>query len=191
MLNRGSFLVVVVLTFLLVLSSWYVATLTRVTPFQGGGSFSMGQLSHAHLIQATSAGLVQYEGDIESSTQFKDGNVNFQGLNLTFFGQPGSTPWTLAADGGSVVDANNEITLQGNVSLSRPKTVKNAPVLIQTQAAMIYPNQNKVTGTDLITFTQPGTINKTTAVGFVANTQAQWIKLLSQVKSTYAGKASP
>jgi LPS export ABC transporter protein LptC len=187
MLNRGSFLVTASLIFLVVLTSWYAASLTRIIPLVGSGLINMGVLTNATVTQTTATGALQYKGSIKTATEFNNGNINFDVLNLIFFGdQPNQVPWNLTADAGTVIDHNSQINLQGHVIASRLQTGTTPPILIQTDSASIYPDTQLIKGSSLITFSQPGSINKTTAVGFVANLQAKWLKLLSQVRSVYA-----
>ena len=187
MLDRGSYLVIGVLIFLLVVTSWFAASLTRIPSFQGSGLTNMGVLTNAEVIQTTNNGLLQYQGSIKTANQFNNGNINFEGLNVILY-ENGSTiaPWTLSSDTGTIIDNNQQINLEGHVVLKRPGVTNTPPILVQTNSASIYPNDQLVKGSDLITISQPGSINQTTAVGFVANLQQKWIKLLSEVKSTYA-----
>lgn len=187
MLNKGSFLVVMALFCLMALTGWYAAGLTRLPTLPDVGAFNMGVLTTAHVVQTTDTGALQYQGDMAEATQINNGDIHFKGLNILFYNTENDiTPWNLKADRGTAIDRNTEIDLQGNVALSRAVTANSAPILVQTAAAMIYPNSQKVTGEGLITLSQPGTMNQTTGVGFVVNLQQKTANLLSQVKSIYA-----
>ncbi len=188
MLNKATAGVVSLLILLVVVTGWYAASLTRFTPFSAGGLINMGALSQANVIQTTDAGTIQYKGSITQATEFNNGNINFVGLDVTFYGQGKAAPMTLKSDTGEVLDDNKQINLFGNVNLSQPAIGNNPPLLIQTDSASLFPDTDVVQGAGLITFLQPGTINKMQGVGFVANLQEQWVKLLSQVKGIYAPK---
>lgn len=188
MLNRGSMLVVGLLILILVITSWYAASMTRIASImQGGGLINMGVLTGTHVIQTTDQGALLYEGTMQSATEFNNGDIHFVALNVNFYnGQVNLPPWQLSADTGSVMENNQQIDLDGHVLLSRKAATGIFPVVVATDHAAIYPNTERITGTGLITFTQPGTINKMSGIGFVADIQAKWIKLLSNVQGIYA-----
>lgn len=187
MLNKGSLLVVMVLFCLMALTGWYAAGLTRLPTLPDVGAFNMGVLTTAHVIQTTDAGALQYQGSMAEATKINNGDIHFKGLNILFYNAANdATPWNLKADTGTAIDQNTEIDLQGNVALSRASTANSVPILVQTAAATIYPNSQKVTGAGLITLSQPGTMNQTSGVGFNVNLQQKAVNLLSQVKTIYA-----
>ncbi len=187
MLNKGATLVVTALFCLVALTGWYAASLTHLPELPAVGSFNMGMLTGVHVIQTNPAGSVQYQGSIAEATQLGNENVNFTGLNVTLYdSDQNALPITLTADEGTATNQNSQIDLMGHVTLTRPQSPNSVPLLVKTDAATIYPDTETVKGSGLITFSQPGTMNQTSGVGFVANLQQKWMKLLSQVKSTYA-----
>lgn len=188
MLNKGALLAVTLLVLVLLVTSWYAASLTRITPFIESGSFNMGTLTDANILQTDNFGNPQYTGTMQSATEFNNGDIHFLGFNMTFFnnGTPVSPPWQLRSDSGTVTNQNTEITLNGHVNLSRAAANGTIPVLIATDSAIIYPNTQKITGTDLVTISQPGTINQTSGIGFIADIQSKRVQLLSKVQGTYA-----
>lgn len=187
MLNRSSFLVTLALALLVAITSWYAASLTRIGQIPGGGLINMGIISNASMIQTTTTGALQYQGSVQSANEYNNGDIDFEGLNLKYYGTDSSpVPWLLSSNQGSVLERGEEINLIGNVTASRTQAGTAPPMLIQTESAVIYSDTKQIKGPGLITFSQPGSINKTTAVGFVADLQAKWLKLLSLVRSTYA-----
>lgn len=187
MLSRASFFVIFILMFLVALTCWYAASLTRITSLPSGDLINVGIISNVNISQTTGTGTLEYRGSIKTATEMNNGDVNFQTLMLQYFnGENDHSPWTLTADQGNTIDNNSEITLEGHVVASRPEAANIPPLMIQTDSAIIYPDKQLIKGSDLITFSEPGSINKTTAVGFIANLHAKWLKLLSQVRSVYA-----
>ena len=195
MLNKGSVLVLSCMIFLVILTSWYAASLTRLSVLPTGGTLNMGVLTQAHVVQMSDQGKVQYNGMAQNATEFNNGDIHFEGLNILYYTHDAGngaaiTPWTLKADTGVALKQNTEIDLQGNVNLSRPSTAKTPALLAQTEAARVYLQTNQIRGDDLISLSQPGSINQMQGVGFVVDIQGQWMKLLSAVKGTYAPDSS-
>ena len=186
MLNKTTTAVVATMIAMVVATGWYAASLTRFTPFSAGALFNMGALTKLHLIQATDIGSIQYQGDIAEATEFNNGDIDFTGMNVTYYGDGQSAPWTLLADKGTALDHHSQINLLGHVNASQPAANKNPPLLIQTDAAPIFTDSEDVKGSGLITLSQPGTINQMQGVGFVADLQGKWLKLFAQVKGQYA-----
>lgn len=187
MLNRGSFLLIAIIVLLLILTSWYAASLSQIVPLLGATLTNIGSLQEGAIVQTSATGSVAYQGTVVSATQAGNGDVIFSGLQLVNLSQSGP-PWTLTSPSGTTSEHNNFIELTGGVHLSRPADAKNPAVQVETETASIEPNTQIVHGDGLITFTEPGTQNETQGVGFKANMQAKLINLLSQVESTYSSQ---
>ncbi len=184
MLNRGSLTLIFVMGILLIVTTWYAANLSQIMPFLGAQLTNMGSLESGEIVQTNAAGGLAYQGSVVAATEAGNGDITFSGLKLLSVSQTGPA-WTLTSPLGMTEDHNNHVQLMGGVHLSRPGDGKNPPLQIVTESASIDPNQQIITGSNPITFTEIGTQNETQAVGFVALIQAKMIKLLDQVDSRY------
>jgi len=186
MLSRGTFIVIAGLIFMVILTSWYAASLTRIFPLPNSGVINMGVLTNAHVIQTTDRGALQYQGDMATATELSNGDVSFAGLSVLFYGATKAAPWHLKADTGSTLKRGKQVNLKGHVVASRVAYGTAPALVIKTYAASIYPELQQIKGSGLITFSQPGSINTMHGTGFIADLKGKWIKLLSQVKGIYA-----
>ncbi len=85
MLNRGAALVISFLILLLLITGWYAASLTQISPMVETGSIDMGTLTGAKLIQTNAAGNLQYQGTMQTATELNNGDIHFNGFNMNFF----------------------------------------------------------------------------------------------------------
>lgn len=122
---------------------------------------------------------------MNQAVEASNSDVNFNGFHITYYGATNAPPWTLNSDTGTITNQNSQINLNGNINLSRPALGKAPPLLIQTESAVMYPATHQVSGTGLITFTEPGTVNSVQGTGFLANLANKTLELFTQVKSTY------
>ena len=183
MLNRGAFLGIFLISFLVVLTSWYAAKLSIIVPFSGATLTNMGSLQQGSIVQMNDQGAVQYRGTVAQATESGDNDVAL--TDLKWIDYSTSLPWTLTAASGMLTDHNTILELGGGVSLSRPASPGNPPVLVQTARAKVDIQQQIISGEDLITVTQPGTPNSIQGVGFKANIQPRQVQLFSEVQSVY------
>ena len=183
MLNRGAFLGIFFISFLVVMTSWYAAKLSIIVPFSGATLTNMGSLQHGSIVQMNEQGVVQYKGTVVEATENGESDIALTDLKWVDYSAP--LPWTLTAASGMLTDHNNILELEGGVSLSRPAASNNPAILVQTDKAKIDIQAQVISGGDLITVTQPGTLNSIQGVGFKAKIQARQVQLFSEVQSVY------
>jgi LPS export ABC transporter protein LptC len=185
MLTRATWFAIILMACVLLLTSWYAASLSEIMPFIHGVSLTnRGQVLGARFIETNAAGQIEYSGSLAEAIENGDGSVSFsqlQGVSLL----PGPLPWTLIAPTGGVNQSHKQILLEGGVRLSRPAAAHSPAILIETPSAILYPETKTVAGNEQIRFSEPGTRNVTTATGFSANFTTQVLSLLAHVESTY------
>ncbi|MCX7123402.1 MAG: LPS export ABC transporter periplasmic protein LptC [Gammaproteobacteria bacterium] len=183
MINRGAFFGIFLISFLVIMTSWYAAKLSIIVPFSGATLTNMGTLKGGVIVQMNDQGKVEYKGTVGQATQNSDLDIALTDLHLVDYSSP--LAWTLTASSGMLTDHNNILELEGGVNLSRPAASTSPAILLQTNRAKINVAAQFITGEDLITVTQPGTINLIQGIGFKAKIASRQVQLLSEVKSVY------
>jgi LPS export ABC transporter protein LptC len=183
MLNRGAFFGIFLISFLVVMTSWYAAKLSIIVPFSGATLTQIGTLNQGVVVQTNEQGTVEYRGTVVQASENGRADIALTGLQLVDYSQ--SVPWTLTAASGMLTDHNNLLELGGGVSLSRPAAPNNPALVVQTDHASVDIQSQTIKGDALITVTQPGTINAVQGMGFKANIPQRHVQLLSEVHSVY------
>jgi LPS export ABC transporter protein LptC len=183
MFNRGAVCGIILVSFLVILTSWYAAKMSVIVPFSGATLTSVGTLTQGTVVQMNPAGQVEYKGTVAQASENGGQDVNLLGLQLVDYSQ--TIPWTLTAATGMLSDHNNTLDLGGGVALSRPAASNNPAILVQTQQAHIDLESQIITGEGPITVTQPGTLNTIQGVGFKAKITSRQLEFLKEVQSVY------
>ncbi len=183
MLNRGTLLGIFLISFLVIITSWYAAKMSIIMPFTGASLTSIGTLQHGVIVQMNDQGVPQYKGTVVQASENGASDISLTGLQWEDYSQ--AVPWTLTAASGMLSDQNTQLQLGGGVNLSRPATPNNPAILVQTDQARVDVEAQTIMGSDLITVSQPGTLNQVRAVGFVAQIPARTLRFLTEVQSVY------
>lgn len=184
MLNRGAFSGLLILGFLVLMTSWYSVKASTITPLNTATLAQTGQLEQGSVIQTNALGLISYQATVTDATQTGAGLIYFNNLKGTSYDSD-RLPWLLSADKGTVSSNEQEVTLIGHVSLIRTATNNNPALSFATDSANIFPQTQIISGDDWLTITEAGTHNVLVGKGFQGDLAHKTYNLFSQVKGIY------
>lgn len=184
MLNRGAFGLLIILGILVVMTSFYSVKFSTIMPLNINSFAQTGNLDQISIIQTNDSGQISYEALIANALQTGNGVIYFNNLAATAYDST-RNPWHLSADKGSVSQDNQEVVLNGHVTLVRSATLGNPAVTFATTSANIFPKAQIISGDDWLVITQASTHNMLTGKGFSADLLHKTYQLKSQVKGVY------
>lgn len=185
MLSRASYLLIALMIALIFLTSWYAASLSRIIPFLGLSLVNVGTLQKGEIMETNAAGKMIYQGSVDQATEEGSGAIQFLGLRIASFQGATQAPWVLTARSGTANESTPLIHLEGDVQLNQASQGGRPAFQVVTDALDLNRETQVAQGTGRITFSEPGTTNQTTGVGFVGNLVTQTVELRSEVQGQY------